>query len=209
RRVAAALELPTATPRVPDALARLGAAGMERVLADPLLSRSQLDMLTRGLPGDPEHAEAALGLQPRALTAARIREVAATVPDLLPSVRLVTSAEHRRWLHDRAAALRGWPLVLALALVLMLALPSVLPGVWTRMAVVDGGLAVLLLAGWRRALGPLVRPKLAPIGLGLGVAAGCYLGAVLVMAALRAAAPGLAIQVTEVYGWSALEPLPV
>lgn len=209
RRVADALELPTIIPPLPDVLARLGAAVMERLLADPLLSRSQLSMLTRGLPGDPNPAEVALGLRPRALCAERIRELAAGVPDLLPSVRLVTSIEHRAWLRERAAAMRGWPLVLALALALMLGLPRVIPSVWTRMALVNAGLVLVLGLTMRRAWAPLLRPSLAAVGLGLGVAAVFYGGAAAFMAGLRVVGPELAAQVGEVYAWSTLAPLPL
>ncbi|MCX4242937.1 NAD-dependent epimerase/dehydratase family protein [Paraliomyxa miuraensis] len=209
RRVAKALELPTLTPSLPDPLARLGAAVMERMLPDPLLSRSQLAMLTRGLPGDPSQAEAALGLRPRALSEERIREIAAGVPDLLPSVRLVTSREHRAWLRERAAAMRGWPVMLLLALAVMLGLPYVLPSVWTRMAVIEVGLSLMLVLSMRRAWAPLLRPSAAAIGLGLGLAAVFYGGAAAFMAGLRQWAPAFAAQVQEVYAWIDLAPLPV
>jgi uncharacterized protein YbjT (DUF2867 family)/membrane protease YdiL (CAAX protease family) len=209
RRVADALALPTITPPLPPALARLGAAVMEKVLPDPLLSRSQLAMLSKGLPGDPQPAREQLGLVPRRLDAARIREVAAGVPDLLPSIRLVTSIEHREWLHERAAALRGWPVVLALAVIAMLALPAVLPSVWTRMAVVNVGATLLLFCLCGRALGPLLRPRAAAIGVGLASAIVLYLAADLFMAGLRALAPALALQAQAVYAWSDAAPLGV
>lgn len=209
RRVARSLELPVLTPRVPAALARLGAAAMEALRPDPLLSRSQLQMLSRGLPGDPEDAPHHLGLHPRRLSPERIQEVAAGVPPLLPSLRLLTSAEHRGWLRGQAAALRGWPWLLALALVLMLAGPRWLPSVWTRMAVIEGSLLLILLAWRRRALLPLLRPSASTVLLGLGMAAMLYAGADLFMAGLRAAAPGFATQMIEVLSWSELAPLPL
>ncbi|MEX1368418.1 MAG: NAD(P)H-binding protein [Nannocystaceae bacterium] len=207
RRVAEALELPTVIPPVPDRLVRPAAALMERMLADPPLSRSQLQMLTRGLPGDPEPARQCLDLHPRALTDERIREIATTVPALAPSLRLVTSAEHRHWLHERASSLRGWPWLLGLALLLMLVAPWVLPSVWTRMAIVEGALLVVVLATLRPGLRGLLRPSAATVGLGLGVAALAYLGGDLFVAALRSWAPAAAAQVQQVYGWSELAPL--
>lgn len=206
-RVAAALELPTVTPPVPDLLVRPATALMERMLDDPPLSRSQLQMLTRGLPGDPQPARRCLGLHPRSLTHERIREIAATVPALAPSLRLVTSAAHRRWLHERASSLRGWPGLLALALALMLIAPWVLPSVWTRMVVVEGALLLAVLTSLRPGLRDLLRPSAATVGLGLGVAAIAYLGGDLCMAALRTWAPAAAAQVQQVYGWSELAPL--
>lgn len=207
RRVASSLELPTLTPPLPASLAQLGAAMMERLLPDPLLTRSQLAMLTRGLPGDPEHAPRHLGFRPRRLEPERIREVAAALPPWIPSLRLVTSIAHRRWIAERAAELRGWPWVLGLALVLMLAGPSVLPSVWTRMAVIDGGLLLALLLWRRRPMSALLRPQASLLGLGLGVAAVLYLGADLFMAGLRVGAPAFAAQVEGVYAWSELAPL--
>lgn len=207
RRVAGALQLPTLTPPVPDALARLGAMVMERGMADPLLSRSQLAMLTRGLPGDPRQAERWLGLRPRRLEAARIEQIARDVPDLLPSVRLVTSSAHRSWLRDQARLGPRGPAVLALALALMLALPLVLPGVWVRMAVINAGMAALLLGWGRGDFAALLRPSLPRLGLGLGAALVLYLGADLFMAGLRLGLPALAAQVQAVYGWNETAPL--
>ncbi|MEM7160362.1 MAG: NAD(P)H-binding protein [Myxococcota bacterium] len=206
-RVAGALELPTFIPAVPAVLARTGAAVMERVMPDPLLSRSQLSMLSRGLPGDPAMAEATLGLTPRRLDADRIREVAQTVSPLLPSVRLVTSRAHRSWLEDTAQTMRAWPLVLALALPLMLALPSVLPTVWTRMALINGSLMVVLALALRGRWTALLRPRATTVGAGLGIAAVLYLGAALFMTGLRLTAPAFALQVETVYQWSELAPL--
>jgi membrane protease YdiL (CAAX protease family) len=99
--------------------------------------------------------------------------------------------------------------VLGLALVVMLALPTVLPGVWTRMAVVNAGLSALLFARHGRVLGALVRPRLASVGVGLAAAAVLYAGADLFMAALRTLAPALAGQVDQVYAWSGDAPLAV
>ncbi len=205
-RAAQALELPTWTPPLPNAIAALAAGAMETVLADPLLSRSQLRMLSHGLPGDPQAAVDALGLHPRALTAQRIREVAAAVPERIPSLRLFTSAEHRRAVHERAATMSGWPLVLALALLLMLALPFVIPQIWWRMTFVNGLAVVGLLWMWRGTWRPWLRPHLRLVGIGLAIAAAGYLGAELFITSLRIHAPTLGAQVQQIYGWSTLGP---
>lgn len=207
RRVAAALELPTACPPLPDALARLGAAVMERVMPDPMLSRSQLSMLSRGLPGDPTAAAERLGLRPRPLDAERIREVAATVPDLLPSVRLVTSAEHRRWLRSFAGARPPVAVVLAVAMALMIGLPAAVPDVFERMAIIDGVLALLLLGLGPRTWGPLLRPRASAVAWGLGAAALLYGLGDASMAAIRWGWPGLAGQVHAILAWGEGGPL--
>jgi NADH dehydrogenase len=207
RRVSQALRLPTLTPTLPGVLARAGAAVMERLLPDPLLSRSQLSMLTRGLPGDPKQAEEQLGIRPRPLEEERIREIAADVPDLLPSARLVTSRDHRRWLTQQASLVPGWPLVLALATAVMLVLPVVLPGVWVRMAVINTAMALVLLGLGRRAWAPLLRPSGSRLALGLVAALVLYGAADLFMAGLRLGLPDLAAQVQAVYAWSDTAPL--
>lgn len=209
RRVADALELPVRTPAIPPSLARLGAGLMERLFADPLLSRSQLAMLERGLPGDPRQTAELLGMPPRRLDRARIREIAADVPHLLPSVRLVTSGEHQRWLAGRERALDGWPLLLTSAVAALLVLPAVLPDVWTRMAVINVGFMLLLLGIHGRTLGPLLLPTRSAVGVGLVAAVALYAAADLFMAGLRAVAPELAEQASQVYAWSEHAPLDV
>ncbi len=209
RRVARALDLPTIIPPLPDALARLGAAVMERVLPDPLLSRSQLSMLTLGLPGDPSHAREQLGLEPRALGHERIAAIAADVPDLLPSVRLVTGTEHRQWLAGFAGGRPPWPWVLVLALGVMLSLPPLLPEVFVRMAAVNVVFVALLLGLGRGMWTSLLRPRLGTVGLGIVAAMVLYVGADLFMAGLRLSWPDLAAQVQTVYAWSDTAPLPL
>lgn len=122
---------------------------------------------------------------------------------------LVIASEPREWLESQARALRGWPWTLLLALAVMLALPSVLPSVWTRMAVVNASLSLLLFALHGRVLGPLLRPRLALVLVGLTSAAVLYVGADLFMLGLRALAPALAAQVESVYAWSDDASLPV
>ncbi|MCH9683861.1 MAG: NAD-dependent epimerase/dehydratase family protein [Deltaproteobacteria bacterium] len=207
RRVASALALPTHTPGIPDVVARLGARVMEALLPDPLLSRSQLLMLSRGLPGDAGAASRALGVQPRALEPERIRQVAAAVDSRVPSLRLITSASHRAWLREQAQAMRSWPIVLVVALVLMLVSPRWIPDVWWRMTFVNGLGIVGLLWMWGRTWPPLLRPRIGLIGIGVAGAALAYLGAALFIGGLRSTAPALAAQVEEIYGWSQLAPV--
>jgi membrane protease YdiL (CAAX protease family) len=126
---------------------------------------------------------------------------------MMLGLRLAISDEHRRWLDEQARALRGWPWLLGLATAVMLVLPTVLPSVWTRMAVVNASLSLLLLGLYRRVLGPLLRPSATAVAVGLACAVVLYVGADLFMAGLRSLAPALAEQVERVYAWSDDAPL--
>ncbi len=198
-RVAAALELPTFTPTLPGAIMRPIAAVAERVLADPPVTRSQLEMLRTGLPGDGEPAARELELRPRVLTDARIVELAAAIPSSLPSLRLVTSTEHRAWLR-RPADPRAWWLF-AVVMVAMLALPSVIPSVWSRMALVEvvaASAAILLLRmPWRA----LLRPQLAGLALGALVGLALWVVGAAAIGVIRALAPALASDLASINAW--------
>jgi len=124
-------------------------------------------------------------------------------------MRLPKPNEQRDWLAEQARALRAWPWLLGLALVVMLVLPVVLPSVWVRMAVVNASLTLLLLGRYARVLGPLLRPRMTTLGVGLAFAIALYAGAALFMETLRALAPALAGQAESVYAWSEDAPLGV
>jgi NADH dehydrogenase len=197
RRVASALELPTLTPTMPLTIMRPIAAIAERVLADPPVTTSQLEMLRTGLPGDGEAAERELGLHPRRLGDARIAELAATIPSRVPSLRLVTSAEHRAWL-ERAADPRASGLLVGV-LVAMLAMPWVISSIWPRMAVIEGVFAALAIATLRLPWRELLRPRASlVIGGVLGALALWLLGAV----ALALAPAPLRADVSSIYAWT-------
>lgn len=201
-RTAQALDLPTVVPPVPAALTRAAAAAMDRLLPDPLLTPSQLGMLTAGLPGDPEHARQHLGIEPRPLSAERIRQLAAALDRPWPSVRLLPTAAHRTALADAVADLRRWPLVAALGLLLLLAGPWLIDTVWTRMAAINATLIAAVAVVARPALRPLLRPRPAHLAVGLLAALGLYFAADLGVALMRSAMPAWAAQIEEVYGWS-------
>ena len=202
RRVSDALSLRTLVLPVPAILLRTAAAAMERLPGDPLITRSQLAMLQHGLSGDPEAAKRELGLTPRSFSRARIVELAETIEDVLPSVRIAPTAAHRQFLESRRAAGKALGWFIPVALVSMLALPWLLTNIWLRMAGVEAGLAAAALLGiaalrWRDTLA--FRPSTVGVGL---LAAGvwyvvCWLG----FAAIGALWPSLAAEVSVMYAW--------
>ena len=145
QRVATALSLPTFLLPVPGRLQYWAAAVFERLPGEPIVTRSQLAMLGHGLPGDTAAASQRLGVQPRALTEARIRELAETVTDFAPSVRVAPTAAHKQWLAERAPTIKSLWWFVPLALGAMIAGPSVVDNVWIRMALIEVALAALAL----------------------------------------------------------------
>lgn len=207
RQVATALRLPTLVVPVPAFTQRIAAAVMERVLADPPVTSSQLAMLSHGLAGDPEPAQRDLGLQSRALDGPRIESLAAHVVDVMPSVRLVSTPEHRDWLRAHARGLWGLGWLLPLAMAAMLITPRWLPNVWVRMASLETGLAVLAVAAlgvrWRSVVGASGRAVLT----GLGAAAALYVVGGLGFAGLRGLTPSLAAQAQVMLAWPDTMPI--
>lgn len=202
RRVADALSLRTLVLPVPAVVLRTAASVMERLPGDPLITRSQLAMLQHGLSGDPEAAKRELGLTPRGLDRARIVELAETIEDVLPSVRIAPTAAHREFLASRRPAIRALRWFVPAALLSMLLLPFVLSNVWLRMASVEAALAAAAILGiaalrWRETLA--LRPS--TVGMGL-LAAGlwyavCWLG----FSAIGTLWPPLAAEVAVMYAW--------
>ncbi len=194
--VGSSLGLPTAVVRVPAGLMRLAASIMQRVLPHPPVTPTQLGMLIDGLYGEVEQTRA-LGIEPRTLTAERVREVAKTVR--APSLRLLPSADAR----DEASRwdVPPWfPLVAAAALLIG---PWLLEDLWLRMLCLEA-----LLAGGLVLLGAPLRRWFQPRGLLLGAAAGVVMvaGALGVIAGLRVLAPGLMRATVDVYGWASSWP---
>jgi membrane protease YdiL (CAAX protease family) len=206
-RVARALSLPTWCPAIPAAPMRLLAAVVERLGPLAIVTRSQLDMLVRGLDGDGDPAARDLGLRPRAIDEARIRQLASARPG--PSLRLAPDATHRELLDRASAASSTLRWFLPLAIVAMLALPLLWPNVWLRMTAVEVTMAALALLAvplpWRA----LARPGVRTIGVGLMAAAGLYAACGLGFFALRWLAPGVAAQAGTMLGWTAQLPLSV
>jgi uncharacterized protein YbjT (DUF2867 family)/membrane protease YdiL (CAAX protease family) len=200
RRVAHALELPTATPTIPSAIMRPLAGLAERWLTNPPVTRSQLEMLRTGLPGDREPAARELELRPRRLTDARIVELAARVPTRLPSTRLVTSAEHRAWL-ARTGAIAAWPLVAAVSIA-MLVMPRWVPSIWPRMALVEGITTIAAVALLRLPWRELLRVRVPAVVGGLLGALVLWCAGALAIALLGSLAPALLAELPTIYAFT-------
>ncbi len=198
RRTADALGLPVRTIALPAALLRPGAALLERLHID-LITRSQLDLLSRGLDGDAAPAKADLGIDPTPIDEVLIRSLAETVDP--PSVRLLP-ASHRDDATTWSAAAPQLRWFVPLALALMLAAPRWIPDVWTRMALVETALATVALTRLRLPWRRLLSPRVGPIAAGLVLAAGMYLGGAVVFAGLDRFAPSIAARVHEVSAWT-------
>ena len=205
RRVAAALGLPVRLLPCPTPLLAAAVTLLER-LPDPLLTRSQLGLLSEGLIGDPGPAARDLGLRPRALTEGAIRVLAADVgPWLGISLRLRRGDEDR-FLGPCAKGLVQLAWLVPLALALIAGLGALTEHVWWRMFAANLVLVPLCLLlvplPWRA----LWRPTAG--GLAVGALAGLLLVGLgwLVCQALFAAAPELRPQVAGVYAWVTLLP---
>lgn len=207
KRVADALGLPTWVPSIPAALMRPAVAIIERLGPLAIVTRSQLDMLVRGLDGDGAPAARDLDVHPRALAAERIAQVSSRVSG--PSLRIAAGPAE----HDALAAARPalptlrWFLPLALGL--MLAAALVWPDVWTRMATVEAVLVALALGAIRLPWRTLAAPSGRAVGLGLAAAAVMAAGAALFVLAVAALAPDLAAGAQTVLGWTHALPLPI
>ncbi len=197
RRTSSALGLWTAVLPLPRTVMRIAAGILQRVLAQPPVTPTQLDMLVHGLFGDPEPARELLDLTPRPLTAERIGALAARVEDGPPSVRLAPSPEHR-------AELTRWSVPLwfvALAIVALLVGPWLISDVWLRMLALNavlGTTALLVGTPWRRWLGA----SRSHVGIGLAAAAVMIAGASGVIAVLRSVAPGWMEDTATIYAWA-------
>jgi NADH dehydrogenase len=198
------LRLRTRAITLPMALLRPGAAVLEG-LGSTLVTRSQLDLLARGLDGDATAAVGDLGWHPEAVDDATIRDLARAVR--APSLRIFPDPAHQEaaaaW-SDAASSTR-WFLPLALAA--MLLSPWWWPSVWLRMAVVETALSVIALRFVPLPWGSLLRPRAWAVGVGLAAAVVMYVGGALVFAGLAAVHPALAAQTASVLAWT--EQLPV
>jgi NADH dehydrogenase len=205
QRVADGLGLSVATLGLPRACMRIAASALER-LPRPLVTRSQVEMLIAGLFGDPRAAHADLGVQPRALSPARVQEIAEALPSPWWSIRLVADPAHRHWLRSHAAVLGSLRWFLPLLLASMLLMPTVLEGIWARMAAIDLGLAAVALTcmplGWRA----LLRPSVARVAAGVAAAAVMFGGALMVLTVVARLAPEFVTQAATVYAWVDLLP---
>jgi NADH dehydrogenase len=206
-RVAAALELRVATPALPRAPMRLAARLLERMPGDPLLTTSQLGMLVDGLHGDDAAARVDLDLTPRPVDAAAIATWAAHAPALLPSVRIVTGAEHRAWLRGCTRALPRLAWFAPLAIATLLAAPWLIADVWLRMCALEAALALVALVAvplpWRE----LWRPRAGTLVAGALLGAVTWALALLVIAVLEQTAPAAIAPLPTMRAWASAWPL--
>jgi uncharacterized protein YbjT (DUF2867 family)/membrane protease YdiL (CAAX protease family) len=205
RRVGEALDLPVHPLPIPRWLMRIAAAVMERVLPRPLLTRAQIGMLTIGLHGDMDATRRGLGCAPRQLSLDRIRAIAQQAPPVPVCARLITSAEHRAWLHPFSAFAPALLWLLPVTLALFFASSRALPNLWQSVGFANAlalGAAMLAMRGapWTT----MWRPSLRRTSVALAAAI-CMLGAALgVVAAIRRWLPELGAGADEVYAvaWS-------
>ena len=211
----------------PGFLQRSIAGLLERMSADPLITRAQLGLLEAGVIGDPEPARRELGLEPRRLDSDAIEHALAGFEPRLPSVRLVPDPHAERALARLGGDSPGWALVLfgACAVGGLLAGPWLFDAIhwaprgaslraaflrseiWLRMVVIDlvlllGALACLRLR-WRELWRPTTMATLAGASAGVIMWAGAF-G---VSALLAALVPSLWSGSAELYGWADALPL--
>jgi membrane protease YdiL (CAAX protease family) len=212
--LSSALGLKTWCIPAPGLPQRLAAAAMERTMRDPLITRSQLDLLGRGIGGDPAPLRAALGLELREASPVNFASV---LDDSSPpldsdwSLRLDGGPSARR---KRAKLHARLPPVAptALALVVLHTLFALtIANPWWRVAALDALIVVVGLALLRWPVRELFRdakPALALLA-GTALAALMWVGGAAVESGLRSLAPALAGGVTQVLAWQQLAPLAI
>ncbi|MDC0719252.1 NAD(P)H-binding protein [Nannocystis bainbridge] len=205
QRVADALGLPVTLIPCPAPLLAVAVAGLEKLPA-PLLTRSQLGLLTHGLVGDPGPAAAELGVVTQPLTEARIVELAAGVePWLGLSLRLRRGDEDMFFKTcSKGAVHLAWLVPLAVGLIW--ALGSLTPHVWWRMLAANVVLVPLCLALVRLPWRELWRPSLRGLARGIVAAAALLVAGWIGSQVLFAVTPEARVQVAAVYGWVYLLP---
>ena len=195
---------------MPLALMTPAAAVIEAVMSDPLITPSQLGLLSRGVVGDPEPARRDLGLEPRRFDDEAIGEALVGFEPRLPSVRLVPDPAAERALAELGArSMPSWRLaVFALVAVAALLIGPLIPAtIWLRMAGLELVLTLLALAllglDWRT----LWKPTLPALAWGVGAGLVMWAGAFVVAAALGSIAPELWTGAMGLYDWTTELPL--
>ena len=205
-RTAEAVGLSAVPVPAPVPLLRPAAALMERALADPPLTRSQLGMLGRGMVGDVTHTRALLGRDPSPMSVARLREIDISGSDrplFGLSLRPVWSRRHLADLaplRDRAPTL-AWFVPLAVGLLLATVLVS--HDVWVRMLLANAVLLPLAVVGLRLPLGELLKPTPERVVWGVGTGLALYPAGWAVLAAMDPLWPDLRALLEELYRWIA------
>jgi uncharacterized protein YbjT (DUF2867 family)/membrane protease YdiL (CAAX protease family) len=205
-RVSAALERRCLVVPAPLFVQRPIAAVLEKISDDPLITRSQLDLLARGVVGDPEPARAELGLEPRVLDRAAIDRALAEFEPRLPSLRLVPDLAASGELAELGGVTRApaWRVALfaLLAPVALLLGPWLIASVWLRMAALELGLSLVAFACLGMSWAKLWRPSASALAWGVGAGLVTWAGAFAVAELLGAFAPGLWSRTSELYAWA-------
>lgn len=198
RRTAAATGLPTLALPVPVPIVRAAARVMERRLLDPPVTRAQLHMLVSGVPGDPSQTRA-LGLAPRPLDAAHLRDLAAANqrPLFGASLRTVWTDAQRAELAARAQPRRA-ALRIVVGLAALLLAPLWLPSPFIAVASANLVMFALVPGTVLFAVATLRWPDRGGWGLAAGAAAFAWLAGAGVQALLSAGLPDLAGQAQRI-----------
>jgi nucleoside-diphosphate-sugar epimerase/membrane protease YdiL (CAAX protease family) len=185
------------------------AAVLERVGNDPLVTRSQLGLLARGVVGDPEPARIDLGLEAQAIDAVAIENALIGFEPRLPSVRLVPDRSAARELDDIGGRRPGWVLaVFAVLAVAGLLLGPMLPlSIWLRMATLESLLSLIAITALGLAWAKLWRPSTSLLAWGVGAGLMMWAGAFAVAALLSSHAPALWGETASLYAWAGEHPL--
>jgi membrane protease YdiL (CAAX protease family) len=188
----------------PGFVMRPAAAVLERIGSDPLVTPSQLRLLTRGVVGDPEAARVELGFEPHALDEAAIASALVGFEPRLPSVRLVPDRAAERELIEIGGRRPGWVFaVFAVLAVAGLLLGPTLPlSIWLRMASLELVLSVIAIAALGLAWAKASRPSAGLLAWGVGAGLVMWVGALGVGALLSNQAPTLWAQTASLYAWA-------
>jgi NADH dehydrogenase len=180
------------------------AAVLERIGGDPLITRSQLGLLARGIVGDPEPARVDLGFEPRALDDAAIEHALVGFEPRLPSVRLLPDRAADQELSEIGGRRPGWVFAAfaVLAVVGLLLGPTMPLSIWQRMAALESVLSVIAIATLGLAWANALRPSVSLLAWGVAAGLVMWAGALGVAALLSSHAPELWRETSSLYAWA-------
>jgi nucleoside-diphosphate-sugar epimerase/membrane protease YdiL (CAAX protease family) len=193
----------------PMLVMRPAAAVLERFGSDPLVTRSQLGLLARGVVGDPEPARVDLGFEPRPLDEAAIENALIGFEPRLPSVRLSPDRTAERELDALGGRRPSWVFAaFAVLAVVGLLLGPMLPlSIWLRMGMLETLLSAIAIAALGLAWAKSWRPSASLLAWGVGAGLVMWAGALAVAALLSSQAPTLWAETGSLYAWAGEHPL--
>lgn len=203
-RVASVVGRSCVVVSAPMFVMRPAAAVLERIGDDPLVTPSQLALLTRGVMGDPEPARRDLGFEARALDDAAIASAIAGFEPRLPSVRLVPDRLAERALIDLGGTRPGglFAAFAVLAVTGLLLGPSLPLSIWLRMTMLELLLSMIAIAALGLAWTKAIRPSAGLLAWGIGAGLVMWAGALGVAALLSSQAPTLWADTASLYAWA-------